>query len=131
MKFHTNYNEEPLIQKVPHIYSEPDPVSQTIPDASMPIREIVRRFAAGLPVQGQRVGFFDELEPVPDLQRMDLAEREEAILQVEEELKEIETRQQQRNREKQEREARKKFEAEQKKLSDEKSSDDLKSTNTP
>lgn len=56
-------------------------ISQTVPNQVMSVREILQRFAAGLPVSGQRVPFYDDPEGVnddaegmPDLSRMDIEE---------------------------------------------------------
>lgn len=52
--------------------------SKTIPDQAMSIQEIMRRYASGLPLSGQRVGFFDAEDPLPDTSKMDLVDMQEA-----------------------------------------------------
>lgn len=51
--------------------------SMTIPDQSMSIREIMRRYAQGLPVEGERVPIYDEENDLPDPKTLDLTERQE------------------------------------------------------
>lgn len=54
--------------------------SKTVPDQTMSIQEIMRRYAQGLPMGGQRVPIYEEdLTDMPDLQHLDLAERQEII----------------------------------------------------
>lgn len=63
--------------------------SMTVPDQSLTIREIMRRFASGLPIDGEKVPMYDEENEendLPDLSRMDLAEREEYIESAKTEL---------------------------------------------
>lgn len=48
--------------------------SLTIPDMSIPIQELIRRQAAGLPLMGQRVAVYDPEDDLPDLRTLDLAE---------------------------------------------------------
>lgn len=53
---------------------------KTIPDATISIRELVTRFAQGLPMTGQRVPVYNgEDDQFPDLDKMDLAERQEYL----------------------------------------------------
>lgn len=71
--------------------------SKTIPDDSMSMKEILTRYARGLPISGGKVGEFDlEQEPdepdfdgYPDPSRMDIAERETVEILIKEELKDI------------------------------------------
>lgn len=57
--------------------------SLTIPDQSMSMSEIMRRFASGLPVHGERVPIYNgEDEDLPDLEHMDLADRESILKAV-------------------------------------------------
>lgn len=53
--------------------------SMTIPDQAMSIQEILRRFAQGLPLGGQKVPLYDEDIPfdAQEFQRMDLADKQE------------------------------------------------------
>lgn len=52
-----------------------------VPDQSMSIPEIVRRFVQGLPLSGTDQGepYYDEDDDTPDFKRMDLAEQEEYL----------------------------------------------------
>lgn len=68
--------------------------SMTIPDQTLSIREIVKRFANGLPVNGERVPMYEEHESentgyMPDPTTMDLAEREEYVNAIDEQIREI------------------------------------------
>lgn len=53
--------------------------SMTVPDQAMSIQEILRRFAQGLPLGGQKVPLYDEDIPfdAQEFQRMDLADKQE------------------------------------------------------
>lgn len=55
--------------------------SLTIPDQAMSIQEILRRFAQGLPLGGQKVPLYDEDLPfdAQQFQKMDLADKAEYI----------------------------------------------------
>lgn len=51
--------------------------SMTVPDQSLTIREIMQRYARGIPLDSGRVPMYQEDDEfVPDLERMDLAEIE-------------------------------------------------------
>lgn len=70
-----------------------DQPSMTIPDQTMSIREILDRFARGLPLGGQRVPVYNgEDDDLPDLQHMDLADREEYMESAADELRELKTK---------------------------------------
>jgi len=61
-------------------YERNDEPSLTIPDQTMSIKEILNRFASGLPVGGLKTALYDETESeehFPDPRYMDLAERQE------------------------------------------------------
>lgn len=68
--------------------------SKTIPDQVMSLKEILQRFASGLPVDGGKVPmYYGEEFEMPNIDKMDLAERHEwiaqnreAILQMQREL---------------------------------------------
>lgn len=50
--------------------------SETVPDQTMSIREILERFAKGLPVNGAKVAYYDDEddESLPDPRTLDLAD---------------------------------------------------------
>lgn len=50
--------------------------SVTVPDQAMSVKEILDRFARGLPLGGVRVPVWDGEEEVPDFRKMDLADVE-------------------------------------------------------
>lgn len=61
--------------------------SLTLPDQAMSIQEIMRRFAAGMPLEGQRVPLYEGEDAVPiELAHMDLIDRELALKAAKEEL---------------------------------------------
>ena len=76
----------------PKNYETNNEPSLTIPDQTMSIKEILNRFASGLPVGGQKTPFYDETESeeyIPDPRYMDLADRQELSEQYNFELQEI------------------------------------------
>lgn len=66
--------------------------SLTVPDQALSLKEIIRRFAMGIPMDGGRLPVFDEENDLPDFTKMDLADREEAVERYQEELREIKER---------------------------------------
>jgi hypothetical protein len=67
--------------------------SQTIPDQTMSIRELVRRYASGLPLGGSKEPIYEgEDGDGIDPRRLDLAERQELEIAARQELAEIEAR---------------------------------------
>lgn len=67
-------------------------ISETVPDQAMSIEEIMSRYSKGLPLDGERVPVWmqDGLEDdMPDLRHMDLAERQEIMEAVGDEIKAI------------------------------------------
>lgn len=74
-------------------HSAVDPVSVTVPDQSMTIQEIVFRFRRGMPVSvANNEGAYYGDEDLPDLEDMDLADREEAVKAARAVRKDIEGR---------------------------------------
>lgn len=70
-----------------------DGVSETIPDQSLTVGEIVYRFSRGLPISG-RVGEFDpenddELILPPNWNKMDIAERMDFLAEKRDEIQDI------------------------------------------
>lgn len=67
--------------------------SQTVPDQSMSLRELLIRYAKGLPLEGARTPIWEGEEGFDrDPETLDLAEREELAEKAREELKEINER---------------------------------------
>lgn len=63
--------------------------SRTVPDQTMSLRELIRRYTQGLPINGAKVPLYDddpENNDLPDPKKLDLAEREELALQYADEL---------------------------------------------
>lgn len=69
--------------------------SLTIPDQEMPIGDMMRRLANGLPLNG-KVPLYAEEGDMPDTSKMDLAEKEALIKEVQEEVQEINKRHRER-----------------------------------
>lgn len=89
MKFKTPYNAKEFPKKG-EVNNMP---SETLPEQSMTISEIYNRYARGLPLESKVPIYQGEEQEFPDLQHLDLAEREEIILQHKQELEEIKQRQ--------------------------------------
>jgi hypothetical protein len=67
--------------------------SETIPDQTMTMREILTRYAKGLPIDGEKTPIWEDGEGyAKDPETLDLAEREELATQAREELKQINER---------------------------------------
>jgi hypothetical protein len=67
--------------------------SQTVPDQSMGLRELLVRYAKGLPLEGAKTPIFEgEDGSEIDVEKLDLAEREELAEQAREELKNLTTK---------------------------------------
>lgn len=72
MTFKNHYNSKPDKGEVNNL------PSLTVPDQTMSLREIVRRYAAGYPVEGQKEPqYFGEDDDMPDIKKMDLSEIED------------------------------------------------------
>jgi len=97
MQFQTYYKRDESVR-----FEEiSDLASETIPDQSMTVQEILSRHARGLGYDGPRVALYqggDELDPdadyIPDPATMDLADRQAYKEEATEELNEIKARQQ-------------------------------------
>lgn len=63
-----------------------DQPSMTVPDQAMGMKEILRRFAAGIPMDAGRVPLYEPDNDLPDPRYMDLADREELAQQFQEEI---------------------------------------------
>ena len=66
-----------------------DEPSLTIPDQAMTVQELLTRFASGLPLSAGRVPIYEGEEEMTDLEKLDLAEREEILRSAREEIREI------------------------------------------
>lgn len=76
-------------------YEQNHEPSLTVPDQTMSIREILSRFASGLPVGGSKQPLYDEYESdeyIPDPRYMDLADRQEFAEMYKQEFQEIKER---------------------------------------
>lgn len=94
--FQTNYNR---YRHMKHRLEKTDPVSNTIPDKSLSIREIYSRYVSGRPIfgnpnvqydwqEGDKFDYgFDDI--MPDLNRLDIAERHDIINETIEALNEL------------------------------------------
>lgn len=80
-----------------HLFDDPGEAnyqpSLTIPDQAMSIREIMERYARGLPLDNVKVPIYNgEDDDFPDLAKMDLADRQAYIESKELELRELKNR---------------------------------------
>lgn len=83
MKFQTQYSRHEVPGEKNNL------PSKTVPDQTMSLRELIKRFAQGLPINAAKVPLYDddpENNDLPDPSRLDLAEREELALQYADEL---------------------------------------------
>lgn len=66
-------------------------ISMSVPDQSLSVIEILKRYAKGLPLGGQRVPIYedDDIEGMPDVSKMDLADRQEYFETVKDEVTKI------------------------------------------
>ena len=73
----------------PKKYEQNNKPSMTVPDQALSIREILSRFARGIPVE-QQVPIYEDVETtedyLPDLKTLDLADRQQYLEMVKEEL---------------------------------------------
>lgn len=64
--------------------------SETVPDQTLSIREIMVRYSRGLPIDGAKVPIWEgEENDLPDPRTLDLAERQELAAEFEEEIRQI------------------------------------------
>lgn len=63
--------------------------SETVPDQSMSIQEILLRHSRGLAINDARVPIFDEDNDLPDIRTLDLSERAEYAERYREEISRI------------------------------------------
>lgn len=66
--------------------------SLTVPDQAMTVQELLARFASGLPLSMGKVPQYDGEEEMTDLDKLDLAERQEILLAAKKEIVEINER---------------------------------------
>lgn len=69
-KFKTNYNAHLF----PRMGRRSQMPSKTVPDQSLPVSEIIRRFTRGIPVENYTTPLYDEEGTMPDPRRMDIEE---------------------------------------------------------
>lgn len=73
-------------------YHTPEGPKQTVPDQSLSIKEILDRYARGLPLGGQRIPVYEPDNDLPDPRTLDLAERQELAERYTAELLELRER---------------------------------------
>lgn len=89
MKFQHHYNRD----QYPRKYEVNKLPSKTVPDETMTVSELVRRFNHGLPITGNVNGqFYGDEELMPDLKKMDLSEIHAMQKKVREDIAEIRER---------------------------------------
>lgn len=88
MKFKTNYtaHEWPVKGEINTL------PSKTVPDQSLSVKQIMERYAQGLPLEGVRTPVYlgEEFE-FPDMERLDLTERQALIAEARERTELIRT----------------------------------------
>lgn len=77
---------------VEYVGEENDEPSMTVPDETMSMREILVRYAKGLPIDGGRNVYYDENDDLPDIKTLDLAERQQLAEHYKQEIESIKTR---------------------------------------
>lgn len=99
MKFKNHFNTS----EFPKTYETVNPISQTIPDQSLSIREIMDRYARGISMHNQQKMpiYNGEDDLMPELSKLDLAEREQIILEAKEELEHLQQKHEQYIKQKQ------------------------------
>lgn len=88
MEFRTPFNSSSRKKN----YEKSTKPSLTIPDQTMSIQEIMRRYASGLPIGGQKVPMYEGDEEQPDFQHMDLVDRQAFMEEAAQELQEVKQR---------------------------------------
>lgn len=87
-RFKTPYNAHKFPVHL-HMESSRQP-SLTIPDQTMSMREIMDRFARGLPIEAGKVPVYEGDEDItPDWNRLDLSEKMELAREASEKIKEF------------------------------------------
>ena len=66
--------------------------SKTVPNQAMTVKELIIRFASGLPLTGAKIPIYEGSEEFPDINRMDLIERELYYLDLKKQREEVEER---------------------------------------
>lgn len=83
----------PVLLKKEYKGQENNQESKTVPDQSMTLRELLVRYAKGLPLEGAKIPIWEGEEGFDiDPEKLDLAEREELAEKAREELKAINER---------------------------------------
>lgn len=73
-------NEQQEIKLFPEKYEVNNQPSKTVPDQSLSVQEILRRYARGLPLSDVKTPIYEGDENTfPDLSKMDLADREQYL----------------------------------------------------
>lgn len=127
--FKTQYNKHKYLKD----FEKNNGISETIPDQSLSIPEIIKRHARGLPITGGRTPIYegeDDLLQGRDWQKLDLSEKAALATTLAEEFADIQTGFENRRRdlekEKQEKEIQKRIQEELKKQKDQDKPDNVK-----
>jgi len=93
MKWKTQHNAT----QFPKDYEKSQGKSLTIPDQSTSVSEMIARFTMGLPMNGARIPIWEgDDEVYPDLNSMDLVERDEYVMAQKDKLDRYNDQQQKR-----------------------------------
>lgn len=88
LKIKTHYNNSEF-KKNPEKFTLP---SMTIPNMAMTPRELIIRFASGLPLEGSKTPIYEGEMDLPDIDKMDIIERDEYYQELKRQRQEVEDR---------------------------------------
>lgn len=94
MKIRTPFNSKEFKKN----YEVNDEPSMTIPDQTMSITEILRRYASGLPISGEKVPIYHDEEDLPEWKTLDLSEKQELKDQIAEDIRQYQVALQEQER---------------------------------
>lgn len=69
-----------------------DLASETVPNQSMSVQEMVERYNSGLPMRGQKVPIYNGDEPLPDISNLDLADAQAITEAIADQLADVKGR---------------------------------------
>lgn len=79
-------------QRSAHHYETNGKPSMTVPNQAMTVRELIIRFASGIPLDAGKVPIYEGELDLPDLDKMDLIEREAYYKELRQQRDEVELR---------------------------------------
>lgn len=86
MKFKTPWNKSEFPVDKGEVNTQP---SQTVPDQTLSLKELLDRYARGLPIVGEKFPIYNgDEEDLPDLKKMDLSEIADLKEKLDKQIKE-------------------------------------------